>query len=98
MDKGYAAPIWMTFKLVAGFFAGDSAATNEKVEPSSLIPQHFSGDDAFADIHEPAPAAAKPLPHALVPANDIRRDKPAPARESTPPSCLYAPSALKKRV
>src|SRR5580658_8528814 len=63
---------------MTGFFAGDGAAANKQVEPSSLILQHFSGDDAVADLHEPAPPAAERLPHALVPANNVAAINPLP--------------------
>ncbi|MGO9267984.1 MAG: hypothetical protein ACLQBA_24355 [Candidatus Binataceae bacterium] len=46
-------------------------ARNEKIDPASVIPDHFGDDLAVADIHSAAPPASGLLPYVFVPANHV---------------------------
>jgi hypothetical protein len=70
--------------FMAGFFTPYGAIANENIDPPSLIPDHLGDHHALADIHGAAPVAPGLLPYALAPANDVRLDKPAAARNPFP--------------
>lgn len=65
---------------------GDAAIADQKIEPASVVADHFRDHDTLADAHRSVSPAAKRMPHGLSPANHIRLDKFAPKED---PFCCH---------